>query len=54
MKCNTCGSEDMSYDPIMNNYICDDCGNIQEAMEVEGIETYLLSLILYRYLKIKN
>lgn len=35
MKCPNCGSEDLFYDSIMNNYICEECDSIIEKEDLE-------------------
>jgi len=35
MKCPYCGSEDLFFDNIMRNYICDDCDRIIYDEEIE-------------------
>jgi DNA-directed RNA polymerase subunit RPC12/RpoP len=34
-KCPYCGSEDLFFDPIMRNYICEDCDKLFEPDELE-------------------
>lgn len=35
MKCPYCGSEDLFFDNIMKNYICEECDEIIERGEFE-------------------
>lgn len=35
MKCPYCGSEDLFFDSIMRNYICEDCDSIIEREEID-------------------
>jgi DNA-directed RNA polymerase subunit RPC12/RpoP len=35
MNCPYCGSDDLYFDPIMRNYICEECDKIIEPEELE-------------------
>jgi transcription initiation factor TFIIIB Brf1 subunit/transcription initiation factor TFIIB len=35
MNCPYCGSDDLYFDPIMRNYICEDCDKLIESEELE-------------------
>lgn len=37
MRCPECKSEDVCFDPIMHNYICNNCGEVFEGNE-EGCD----------------
>jgi len=35
MNCPNCGSNDLYFDPIMENYICEECDRVIELEELE-------------------